>query len=321
MTMAAKSNSRQVHALPSSVSTPTVQTSEEVRHADKSSAAIAEDLREALQFQRAQYDNLQNYLLTITKKYEEEKTATDQTIEMLERDVRKKTREIEGLRWLVMHNGKIGDMGSVDHLTEQLDSDLDKGEDKDAELEGADKPGSPTKLKRAKTLPDFLSPPTGKPRQQNNCISMPVSIQSQGLCIEFPIPRDESVSSLELPAFESSSAASSQSSLSLPALTPSTVSSGLSAIPEMPRASTSRPDRTSTANSVSEQQREKEERRASRALRRISTSSLSSSVALSTSKSQPISSRQPRPSSFGLSIEQPRSMEDVLERLKPFGST
>lgn len=78
--------------------------------------ATVEELKEALSLQRRKNAQLQEYIGTITKRYEDDRVAMARTIEKLERNVRKKMREIEGLRWLVIHNGAVSDIDAAANL-------------------------------------------------------------------------------------------------------------------------------------------------------------------------------------------------------------
>ncbi|KIJ64748.1 hypothetical protein HYDPIDRAFT_28112 [Hydnomerulius pinastri MD-312] len=255
--------------------------------------ASPDDLRDALTLQRKKYAQLQEYVVTITKRYEDDRVALTKTIEKLERDIRKKTKEIEGLRWLVIHNGGVGDIDAAANLARSSLSTQDDGHE-------AARLSSPSSLKRSKTLPQGLLSKEGPYDGFSSSQFMP---GQKGLGINILHTR-ESSSTLEIPSSDytvTSSATSSQSSLSLPALTPSTTTS-LSAIPEQP-SDIPRGERQNT----------KEERRATRALRRISASSistLSSGINLATHPPSPDHSFDPK-----------QSMDEVLERLRPFGNT
>ncbi|KAH7883082.1 hypothetical protein F5I97DRAFT_176458 [Phlebopus sp. FC_14] len=246
--------------------------------------ASADQIREALALQRRKYAQLQEYIVTITKRYKDDRVALTKTIEKLERDIRKKTREIEGLRWLVVHNGGVGDIDAAAHLAR---SSLSMQDD---DLERA-RP-SPSSVKRSQTLTESLASSSGAQSVSGR----------KGLGINFHHDRQSS-STLEIPSdYTVSSATSSQSSLSLQAVTLPTTS--LSAIPEQPfiTADISRADR----------QRAKEERRAARALRRISASSvsaLSSGTEVTTELSTPDQSFGPK-----------QGMDEVLEKLRPFAN-
>ncbi|KZT65184.1 hypothetical protein DAEQUDRAFT_540035 [Daedalea quercina L-15889] len=62
-----------------------------------------EQLREALQAQSAKYQRLSTYLLTLSERHAVEKNELIRRIETLEKDARRREREITGLRWLVMN--------------------------------------------------------------------------------------------------------------------------------------------------------------------------------------------------------------------------
>ncbi|GBE83437.1 hypothetical protein BKA93DRAFT_357079 [Sparassis latifolia] len=68
--------------------------------------ATPEQLRDALNAQSAKFARLSAYLLTVTEKHAAEKSELTRRIEVLEREARKREREITGLRWLVMNAGQ-----------------------------------------------------------------------------------------------------------------------------------------------------------------------------------------------------------------------
>lgn len=241
--------------------------------------ASEDDLRNALALQNRKYTQLQEYAVTITKKFEDEKASMAKTIQMLEREIRKKVREIEGLRWLVIHNGGADDIDAAATLARASLVTLDDGDRFDAT--------------RA------MDPTREVPQGTTNASTA----SRRGLGLDYLDQGSPSVASLEPPLPEfgiAASASSSRSSLSLPVLTPSTTSS-LSAIPEQ-QGEISRAER----------QKAKEERRASRALRRISSSSISSVT------SGALMAHLPLPTDH--TFDSQSSMENVLEKLRPFGN-
>ncbi|KAG0699168.1 hypothetical protein DFH29DRAFT_62016 [Suillus ampliporus] len=248
--------------------------------ADIQPLASVDELRNSLALQNKKYSQLQEYAVSITKKFEDEKASMAKTVQMLEREIRKKVREIEGLRWLVIHNGGADDIDAAANLARASLITLDDGDQFDTA--------------RSMDLRDagIVSP----------------SLRSRrGLGLDYLDQPGPSGASLEPPSPEfgtTASASSSRSSLSLPVLTPSTTSS-LSAIPEQPlgKGEISRVER----------QKVKEERRASRALRRISSSSMSSAG------SGALMAPPPLPSDH--TFDSHPSMENVLEKLRPFRNT
>lgn len=67
--------------------------------------ATVEQLREALAAQSAKYQRLSSYLLNLSERHAVEKSELMRRIETLEKEARKREREITGLRWLVMNAG------------------------------------------------------------------------------------------------------------------------------------------------------------------------------------------------------------------------
>ncbi|KAG1778808.1 hypothetical protein EV702DRAFT_139305 [Suillus placidus] len=253
--------------------------------ADTQPPASEDDLRNALALQNRKYSQLQEYAVTITKKFEDEKASMAKTIQMLEREIRKKVREIEGLRWLVIHNGGADDIDAAANLARASLITLDDGDRFDAA--------------RA------MDPTCGETPSQST--RSPTVGSRRGLGLDYLDQPSPSGASLEPPLPEfgiAASASSSHSSLSLPMLTPSTTSS-LSAIPEQPSGK--------GEISRAERQKAKEERRASRALRRISSSSMSSAA------SGALVARPPLPADH--TFDSQSSMENVLEKLRPFRNT
>ncbi|KAF9232629.1 hypothetical protein BU15DRAFT_67287 [Melanogaster broomeanus] len=174
--------------------------------------ATADELREALVLQRKKHALLQQYVVTVTKRYEDDRTAMAKTVEKLERDIRKKTREIEGLRWLVIHNGAAGDIDAAASLARSSLSLQDDGD-----------------------VPDGgqASSPSSRdaPAPNHGLRDGPSSLGQQDLGIHFPHTRQSSSSAEVLSDVVANSATSSQTSLSFLSLAASS-SSPLSAIPE-----------------------------------------------------------------------------------------
>ncbi|KAJ8590077.1 hypothetical protein M405DRAFT_182584 [Rhizopogon salebrosus TDB-379] len=254
--------------------------------------ASVDELRSALALQNRKYGQLQEYAVTITKKFEDEKESMAKTIQMLEREVRKKVREIEGLRWLVIHNGGADDIDAAANLARASLVTLDDGDRvnllRPVEATHGDSSRSPAaNVSVTSTVRD-----TG---------SVGLSLRSRrrsGIdSLDHPGPP---ATSLEPPSPEFG-ASSSRSSLSV--LTPSAPSS-LSAIPEQPLGT--------GEISRAQRQKAKEERRASRALHRISSSSMSSGTSGALIAPPPPND---------VTFDPQRSMDNVLEKLRPFRNT
>ncbi|KZT04966.1 uncharacterized protein LAESUDRAFT_813837 [Laetiporus sulphureus 93-53] len=77
-----------------------------VGNASQGEVATMEQLRDALNAQSAKYKRLSSYLLTLTERHAAEKNELMRRIEVLEKEARKREREITGLRWLVMNAGQ-----------------------------------------------------------------------------------------------------------------------------------------------------------------------------------------------------------------------
>lgn len=239
-----------------------------------------DELREALVLQRKKYAQLQEYIITITKRYEDDRVALTKTVEKLERDIRKKTQEIEGLRWLVIHHGAVEDIDAAASLA-RSSLTQDEGNRPDTDRES-----SPATSRRGRAFASQASAPT-------------TGVQT-GLGVYSSHTRQSSSAMEVSPSLENLSAASSQTSLAThpaPAKT-------LSAIPERP----SLPGSPQYDISRAERQQAKEERRATRALRRVSGSS-GSSFSSGANLLMHASTDGPK-----------ESMKDVIEKLRPFGN-
>jgi hypothetical protein len=238
-----------------------------------------------------------DFVVTISEKHAAEKVALQKRIETLERDARKANREIKGLRYLVM-NGTGGETGSSPDLL------------------GTDVPRSVLAGKSVlMDRPSSLGVPVNtKPTMGPSLDFTPSDILGSLHGFEHRL----SVSSL------ASSADSSTSSLSSSDLTPAMV------LPVIPEASppSSVPDLENPHDPVTaavlgiEKQKEKEERRASRVLHRISSSSTTASVtppAVAATTAYPTNLKRGRPPSIAQVLDDSQNMEDVLEKLRPFG--
>ena len=213
--------------------------------------ASPEELREALNLQRKKYAQLQEYIITITKRYEDDRVALTKTVEKLEHDIRKKTREIEGLRWLVIHHGAVEDIDAAANLA-RSSLTLDESDIPDTDREsssGASRRGRPLPANQGSDL---------------------TTAGQRGLGAHSNHTRQSSLTTDVVPTLENFSAASSQTSLTLGSH-PAPAKS-LSAIPERP----SLPGSPEYNISRAERQQAKEDRRATRALRSVSGSSGSS---------------------------------------------
>jgi hypothetical protein len=296
-----------------------------------------EELEATLTESQGQYATLTAYLKTVSEKLEREKAAAKEDAEMWQKEadlwrheaklrsaeVKKRDIEIEGLKWLILHP-----MPPADKSRDEQDDDdasteagslapsvmfsIDSGSIADADTSMRHE----ASRKRSMTIHDFRSSPQKLrwPKSTNHLqVSFSNNSSTTGLGLDYIPDVPYTKWTLEPGISSSSSATSSTSSLAVPGLTATnTVSSGLSAIPESP------PQRPVDAAVETEQQRDREERRSSRVLRRVSASSLVPSA----SKAYVNNLKTGR----GPSIEQvldnaPPNMEEVLEKLRPFGNT
>ncbi|KAF8558605.1 hypothetical protein OG21DRAFT_1078499 [Imleria badia] len=201
---------------------------------DATADATVDELREAFSQQRRKNVQLQEYIVTITKRYEDDRMAMTKNIEKLERNIRKKMREIEGLRWLVIHNGAVSDIDAAANLARSSFSTQD-GDALDA----------------CGPCPVSSGPVASHPPFHQSVPGQKGASSAMAAAASTPEFRSDALSSA---ASFSTTSLSETGSLST---TPS-----LSVIPE-------RIDGISRA----ERQRLKEERRASKALRRMSAAS------------------------------------------------
>jgi len=245
-----------------------------------SSETSPEELREALVLQRKKYAQLQEYIITITKRYEDDRMALTKTVEKLERDIRKKTREIEGLRWLVIHHGAVEDIDAAASLA-RSSLTQDEGNRPDTNRES-----SPATSRRGRAF-------------ASQAPALTTGVQT-GLGVYSSHTRQSSSTMEVYPSLENLSAASSQTSLA----THPAPAKPLSAIPERP----SLPGSPQYDISRAERQQAKEERRGTRALRRVSGSS-GSSFSSGANLLMHASTDGPK-----------ESMNDVIEKLRPSGN-
>lgn len=202
-------------------------------NSDVAPETTVEELREALSQQRRKNIQLQEYIITITKRYEDDRIGMAKNIDKLERSIRKKMREIEGLRWLVIHNGAVSDIDAAANLARSSFST----QDGDALHDG----------RGPSPLPSGL---VASPNHQGPSFHQSTST-----------PKDASIAVMAVtPTSEFRSIASS-----------SAASSSATSVSEAPSSSMTSviPGRMDGISRM-ERQRLKEERRASKALRRIS---------------------------------------------------
>ncbi|KAH7918837.1 hypothetical protein BV22DRAFT_1134295 [Leucogyrophana mollusca] len=245
---------------------------------ESASRASSSEPRDALTIA---YDHLWDYVQTITKKSEEEKADMSKTIETLQREAHKRTREIEGLRWLVIHNGAVGDIDAAVSLARS--SEDGSARDDHPRSHSLDTACAPSPS-GSRTLPE------NTPGRQNHASGLLPDYSSEPrspaeLGFNF-LHTSTSTSTLELSNADYSitnSATSSRSLSLLPGRACSTTSS-LSAIPEQLLTGP-------VVVTRAERQRMKEERAKAHA-----------------------------PLDDDKSVD-PQSMDDVLEKLHPFGST
>lgn len=300
-----------------------------------------DELELALAESQGQYATLTAYLKTVSEKLEREKAAAREEAEMWQKEadlwrheaksrsaeVKKRDVEIEGLKWLILHP-----MPPADRSRDEQDDDDASTEagslapsvmfsNDSGSIADADASKRPeTSRKRSMTIHDFRSSPQKSLRLKSttNLQASSFNNSTTGLGLDYAIPDVPYTKwTLESALSTPSSAASSTSSLAVPGLTATnTVSSGLSAIPESP----SRRPLDAPPEAEAEKQRDREGRRSSQILRRVSGSSLVSSASIS-SQAYANDLRTGR----GPSIEQvldhaPPNMDEVLEKLRPFGS-
>ena len=288
-----------------------------------------ESLREALRLQRARFDDLAAYLLTITEKHAVEKVILMKKIDTLEREARKTGRELKGLRYLVMNGTGSGVFNGTSTLPSGSSSRAttpihfqgsEDGTDGPLSTGAISTPADGKSTKRGHRTPDSLSPDVSRPTS----LTVPPADGKFGWVPDFPGSDAYMLSNIERRSSASSfssiitSPASSTSSLPLPNLT---ASSTLSAIPEArtPSPECHRDPEVAAAILAAERQREKEERRASRALRRLSSSSSASSTSAASS-AYAANLKRGRPPSIAQVLGVSSSMEDVLEKLRPFAT-
>jgi hypothetical protein len=335
LTSSNASSRRQSRARPEDVVIGDDRSNKENKH-----KPTYEELESALAESQGQYSTLTAYLETVSEKLEREKAAAREEAEMWQKEadywrheaksrsaeVKKRDVEIEGLKWLILHPMPPADRSKDDQ--DEDDASTEAGSLAPSTMFSSDSgsihAGSPTRpdssRKRSMTIHDFRSSPQRFRRSKStaNLQALSFNNSTTGLGLDYPLPDVPYTRwTPESGISTSSSAASSTSSLTVPGLTATnTVSSGLSAIPESPF---NRP-LDAAAEADIQKQREKEERRSSRVLRRVSGSSLVSSTSIA-SHAYANNLRAGR----GPSIEQvldhaSPNMDEVLEKLRPFGN-
>lgn len=314
-----------------------------------------EELELALAESQQQYVTLTAYLRTVSEKLEREKALQAEQIEMFriaadnwqkESDMwrreakarsvvaKKRELEIEGLKWLILHP-----IPPMNKSKEQPDDDTASTEtasiapsimhSNDSGVITEDAANKPTKgcRKRSTTISDFR-PSSPKIRRPASTTNLSPSSSANGKLTGLGLGFGSDCSLSDVPYTKyvpdptmstSSSAASSTLSLITPPLTASntvsSVSSGLSAIPESPSAD-------SHSGPIADIEPGKDEKRLSRATHRTSSSSIASPLPAVASIAYANNLNTAR----GPSIEQvlesaPPSMEEYLEKLRPFGNS
>ncbi|KDQ56868.1 hypothetical protein JAAARDRAFT_59093 [Jaapia argillacea MUCL 33604] len=315
--------------------------------ASESETDTETQLRERLRDQTVKVDQLSEYLLEVLSRHEGEKGILERRIEQLEKEARKRDKEIRGLRYLIMNGGLMDALpgASLQASSSDLFRTLSRSPGSSAaeglnllqdsspsssrpgtapshvepESPSAPKPSRHRTLKRSITLPEnhFAQTTLTANRSQGSISRSPtISItestdsltNARSLGLDLPTMTNQ-------PSMSSLSSFSSTSTSSLPALTTtSTATSALSAIPESPSPY------TDTSSKDAAKQREKEERRHSRILKRLSASSTTSlippSPVVHTSHSD---SKKGKGKSIEQVLDQTSDMEELLEKLRRLG--
>ncbi|OBZ76672.1 hypothetical protein A0H81_03246 [Grifola frondosa] len=142
-------------------------------------AASAEQLRDALNAQSAKYTRLSSYLLTLTERHAVEKNELVRRIEVLEREARKREREIKGLRWIVANAGQSTAAARLSHIRRNSGCGSTSPVDQ-VHKNSLDSPAGSTEeglFEMQSSVSDLIvcpvSPPTAETRQSPNTVTVP----------------------------------------------------------------------------------------------------------------------------------------------------
>ncbi|KAG6888178.1 hypothetical protein C0995_010127 [Termitomyces sp. Mi166 len=293
-----------------------------------------EQLKEALAQRNQQYAELTTHLLEVTKSYAAEKAVLEKKIAALVMEVARKDKEIQGFTWMLNNRGtqpppdddvdytripgpriqRSPSAASSKMSSRRIQQADDSGAESPSGAESVPGSGGSVRSKRG------LRPLTlGESNYSLYRSSISSKASSRGPAF------DSGVSDQRTSVYSSSAATSSSSSLLPPS--PSITGSSLSAIPEvsvvMPSSRVMLPripiSRTRDSASEWETNPEKKSYDAVRLSKPASSLSSSSSSSAATS-AYAANLKRGRPPSIAQVLHKSGTMDDVLEKLRPFAA-
>ncbi|KAF5384064.1 hypothetical protein D9615_003242 [Tricholomella constricta] len=310
-------------------------------------AMTPKQLKQALVTRNNQYDELAAHFLEVTQNLAAEKSALEKKIALLEAEAARRDKEIQGFTWMLNNRGggapadngesytqipgprahrspsmassKLSsrrfqytdDSGAESHATSGAESVRGSGAS-ESSMSGRMKKGL-----RPLTLGESTSYSIYRSSMSNKS-----SAAGRGPAVDSGVSDYSQRTSVYSVSSSTTSATSSASSLMPPS--PGIPVSSLSAIPEAGTMSSSKVGRISvspTRDSLSASEWETDDKRsAQRAARRISTSSFSSSSSGATS-AYSANLRRGRPPSIAQVLQKSPTMDEVLEKLRPFAGS
>ncbi|KAG6835370.1 hypothetical protein H0H93_002114 [Arthromyces matolae] len=319
---------------------PPVRQTSTTERSDLDSLTV-EQLKEALIQRNQQYAELTSHFLEVTKGHAAEKAALQKRIATLEAEGTRKDKEIQGFTWMLNNRDTLPPPDSdVDYTkipgprtqrnpSTKTSRRIQPADDSGAEspsLSGAESvPGSGGSVRLKKGLRPLTLGESTYSMYRSSISSK--SSSSRGPAVDNGIP-DQRASVYSLSSSSSPTAASSTSSLLPPS--PSITVSSLSAIPEIsavvsskgesPRISTST-KRDSLSASEWETDPGTKSQNGIRTARRVSGSSFTSSSSSAATTAYSANLRRSRPPSIAQVLQKSNTMDDVLEKLRPFART
>lgn len=257
---------RSEHASPDKVWSPRDRVERKTETTEEVASASLVKLQQSLDIQCARFDRLAKHLLDIIQRHQNEKVHLESQIATLEKEARKREREIKGLRWLMDKNkastqdlqsrrlarvaslqslltnartdGKGADTSVLAEVLCSIgldDSSVFDAKEKDSRASVELSPSivpfgdKSIALRRSKTLPDLHRAGAGQGQGQSKTPPLPEQSPSpdvSGLGLGLDFPLPEP---LKLPSIATTILSAAGSNASVPALTTApTATSGLS---------------------------------------------------------------------------------------------
>ncbi|GLB39913.1 hypothetical protein LshimejAT787_0704230 [Lyophyllum shimeji] len=295
----------------------------------------AKQLKQALLTRNQQYDELMVRFREATKNHAAEKRELERKIVALEAEAARKDKEIQGFTWMLNNRGATPpeDAVSYTHIpgprTHRSPSAASRSSHK-APVQYTDDSGAESHATSgAESLLGSESSMSGRAKRGLRPLTLgesnysifrsPKPSSRRGPAVD-SVVSDQSITTSVYSLSSCTSATSSASSLLPPS--PSVPISSLSAIPEAGTVTAVKASRMSTSgtrDSLSASEWETDDKR-THSSRRISTSSFSSSSSAATS-AYSANLRRGRPPSIAQVLQKSPTMEEVLDRLRPFSGS